>query len=116
MFEKKKVTFEKRNADPSYFAETLCNEFPSLQGKEFSLWRLGCTNATNETKTSLIPLPSEINNAVALCDCEELNRSCLYIKPQVLYMYLLHKLFHSFIQAISIASLQVHYHSEALLI
>jgi hypothetical protein len=82
LFEKKKVTFEKRNADPSYFKETLCKEFPYLQGNEFSLWRLRCTNADKETKTSLIPLPPEIDNAEALCECEELKRSCLYIKLQ----------------------------------
>ena len=75
--EKKKVQFEKRNPDPDYFRSRIQTEFPRLAGRAFRLFRM------ERNRTELIALPDDVNNAVALCDHDQLNRSHLYIKPEV---------------------------------
>ena len=74
---KKKVQFEKRNPDPDYFRSRIRTEFPQLEGREFRLFRM------ERNRTELIALPDDVNNVMALCDHDELNRSHLYIKPVV---------------------------------
>jgi hypothetical protein len=74
---KKKVTFEKRNPDPQYFCSTIYANFPALGDQAFNLWRMEKDNPL------LIPLEARIDNAVALCEFVDLNRSHLYIKPLV---------------------------------
>jgi hypothetical protein len=76
-FDKKRIRVEKRNADPEYFRQTLFTNFPALvDSGVFSLWQM------RENKTSLIAVPERVNNALALCQYEELNRSHVYIRPQ----------------------------------
>jgi hypothetical protein len=71
---------ERHNADPGYFRSTVLDNFPELSGyaNMFSLWQL------RGNKTELVPLSAQINNAMALCRMkDELNRSCVYIRPIV---------------------------------
>jgi hypothetical protein len=78
-FDKKHITLEKRNTSPEYFRRTICENFPQLSDEVggFSLWQV------RGNKTDLVPVPANIDNADALCQCEELNRSCVYVRPQV---------------------------------
>jgi hypothetical protein len=80
VFIKKHIILEKGNADPGYFRSTVLDNFPELAAYAnlFSLWQL------RGNKTNLVPLPADIDNAKALClQSDELNRSCVYIRPVV---------------------------------
>jgi len=78
-FTKKDIQFEKRNLDPDYFKQKILDNFPELPelANVFSLWQL------RENKPELVPLFNTINNAKALCDYKELNRSCVYVRAGV---------------------------------
>lgn len=72
----------KLNRDPQYLHDKICEAFPELSagdgvGGTFKLWQL------RESRTELIPLPVEINNAHALLNYDELKRSRVYIKADV---------------------------------
>jgi len=73
---------ERQNTDPKYLREKICEAFPELfrgdgVGGTFKLWQL------RESHTELIPLPADVNNAHALLNFNELNRSCVYVKADV---------------------------------
>ena len=78
-FVKKRIRLEKHNADPHYFTGKVLEHFPELSEFDnvFSLWQI------RENKPELMPVSSTINNAKALCDCDEIKRSCVYIKSVV---------------------------------
>ena len=70
------------NNDPHYLREKLHEAFPELSagdklGAVFKFWQL------RENRTELIALPVDVNNAQALVNYMELNRSCVYIKAEV---------------------------------
>ena len=79
---KKTLKLERLNSDPQYLREKICEAFPELvtgdqQYSAFKLWQI------RESRTELIPLPVDINNARALLSFDELKRSCVYIKADV---------------------------------
>jgi len=73
---------ERENTDQQYLYDKICEAFPELSvgdgvGRTFKLWQL------RESRTELIPLPADVNNAHALLNFNELNRSCVYVKADV---------------------------------
>ena len=72
---------EKRNADPEYFQRIIHQNFPRLNGRAFSVYRMG------KDKPVLIPLENNVDSAVALCNYEDLNRSHIYVKPILIVSY-----------------------------
>jgi len=75
---KRTLKLDRLNADPQYLQEQVRKAFPELSpGATYKLWRVRLY------RTELIALPVDINNAQALLNCDELNRSCVYIKADV---------------------------------
>jgi len=74
---KKTLKLERLNADPEYLSEKIHEAFPELSaggGGVYKLWQV------RENRTELIALPVDVNNAQALLNFDELNRSCVYVK------------------------------------
>ena len=80
--DKRSIKFEKRNADPEYFSQTIHTNFVRLQGQPFNLFYM------ERDKPDLKALPPDINNVVALLNYEQLKRSHIYVKPVVCYKQL----------------------------
>jgi len=77
-FVKKTLKLERLNSDPEYLRQQILEAFPQLSaGDAFKLWQVRLN------KTELTPLPVDVNNAQALLNYEDLNRSCVYIKADV---------------------------------
>ena len=84
-FVKKTLKLERLNADPEYLREKIHEAFPELSaggrrgggGGVYKLWQV------RESRTELIALPVDVNNAQALLSYDELNRSCVYITADV---------------------------------
>ena len=77
---KKTLKLERLNADPEYLSEKIHEAFPELSaggGGVYKLWQV------RENRTELIALPVDVNNAQALLNFDELNRSCVYVKADV---------------------------------
>jgi len=76
---KRTLKLERLNADPQYLRDQIREAFPELSqvGCAYKLWQV------RENRTELIALPVDVNNAQALISFDELNRSCVYIKPDV---------------------------------
>ena len=82
-FVKKLIKLEKRNKNPDYFKNVILDNFPELLefADEFSLWQMRMNTY------EFVPLLDSINNARALCNCNELKRSCVYVRPCVSDMF-----------------------------
>jgi len=76
---KKTLKLERLNADPEYLGQRIREAFPEMShvGSAYKLWQV------RENQTELIALPVDVNNAQALFNFNELNRSCVYIKADV---------------------------------
>ena len=79
---KRTLKLERANTDPQYLRDQICSAFPELSAGDvdsgvLKLWQV------RESRTQLSPLPLDVNNAHALCNCEQLKRSCVYITADV---------------------------------
>ena len=78
-FAKKSLKLDTLNSDPQYLQEQIHESFPELSvdgeaGGAYKLWQV------RGNQTELTALPVDVNNAQALFNFDELNRSCVYIK------------------------------------
>jgi len=78
-FLRKTLKLARLNTDTQYLRDRICEAFPELSAGDgvdgtFKLWQL------RESRTELIPLPVDVNNAHALLSFDQLKRSRVYIK------------------------------------